>query len=806
MLYSTLFSILFFSVCIVSLVSGIFVLQNNHKTLTNRCYFALTVTISIWSAGFALATSAVDMATCEAWRRFSALGWGTAYSIVLHFILIITGRKALLKKWWSYLFLYLPAVITVLTFAIPSGINPVPYQLQPTEFGWVNVAEHNVWDLFFYAYYLSFMTTTLILVWRWGKDSSDLKVKSQARIIFLSFMSAVVLATITDVLLSSTHAKLPQMAPIVTLIPIMALYYTIKKYGFIISEGTDNRTSYTNIVVCVILYSILIFSLRNVSIATNMTTFLSLEVSSFRGILTQLQMLISLYLVLKENKPGLITAVLLNTISIFGSTVFMINNKTTASLPGIISYLGVLMIMALITNYKRKVANNIEEIYNQRRILEKSKENLYHMAYYDSLTGLPNKDLFVERLEQAIHLAKGNDSFIGVALIDLDSFKSVNDTLGHTIGDMVLRQMANRLSSCLREEDTIARFGGDEFLIMIDSIHKTKDINEISNKIMGVFKTPIIIQDVEFFISASAGVAVFPVDGENSETLIKNADIAMYSAKSKGKNQCVYSSSGMKNDVTKMVKLTNSLYRALDKNELFLHYQPQVKAETQEIIGFEALLRWNNDEYGTVTPDVFIPIAEQTGLIRSIGLWIVEQACLQHKRFREIYDKDFLISINLSLVQLKDPKITDKITRILNNTQTDAKNIQIEITESTTFYEEPFVLQRLKDIKDLGISIAIDDFGTGYSSFSRLRTFPIDLIKIDMDFVRGISSKSKKDRAIIKSIIQIAKNLEIEVLAEGVETEKQFRYLKNKACDKIQGYYFYRPMSANEIESILKLL
>jgi EAL domain-containing protein (putative c-di-GMP-specific phosphodiesterase class I) len=346
-------------------------------------------------------------------------------------------------------------------------------------------------------------------------------------------------------------------------------------------------------------------------------------------------------------------------------------------------------------------------------------------------------------------------------------------------------------------------FGGDEFLILIKNIKSYDELKKVTSRIMDVFEEPMVVQDIEYFITASAGVSVYPVDGENSETLIKNADIAMYRAKTCGKNQCIYCSPMIKDETITKMKLTNSLYRALDRNELYLNYQPQISAETQEIIGFEALLRWNNKEHGLVSPNIFIPMAEQTGLIRQIGLWTIKTACEDFKSFKKCYDKDIILSINLSIEQLKDNNIAEKINKILFDTETDAKDIQIEITESIAFNEDPNILQRLKDIRNLGIKISINDFGKGYSSFNRLKTFPIDLLKIDMDFVRGITAPSKKDRAIIKSIIQIAKNLNIEVLAEGVETKEQYTYLKYNGCDMIQGYYFYKPMPANEIESLI---
>jgi EAL domain-containing protein (putative c-di-GMP-specific phosphodiesterase class I) len=355
-----------------------------------------------------------------------------------------------------------------------------------------------------------------------------------------------------------------------------------------------------------------------------------------------------------------------------------------------------------------------------------------------------------------------------------------------------------------KKEDTIARFGGDEFLILVTNINELEELNRITDSLMSVFNDYIYIQGIEYFMTASVGVAVYPIDGEDPETLIKNADIAMYQAKNTGKNQCIYCSPAMKVETMRKMKLTNSLYRALDRNELYLYYQPLIKVDTQEIMGFEALLRWNNKEYGLVSPDVFIPIAEQTGLIRPIGLWVVKTACEHVKAFSNCYDNDIFVSINLSIEQLKDSHIAEKIGKILCDTGVNSKNIQIEITESIAFNEEPYILQRLRDIRSLGISISIDDFGKGYSSFSRLKTFPVDLLKIDMDFVRGINSESQKDKAIIKSIIQIAKNLRMKVLAEGVETEEQYTYLRANGCDIIQGYYFYKPMPASEIERINK--
>ena len=802
MQYTTVFSILFITSYYFD-GSGILVLLNNHKASANQCFFAMIIAINIWSLGLAFATIASDVVTCEIWRRFSAIGWGSAYAIILHFIIIISDFGKPQKKWWFYFLLYLPAVASVLAFAIPTGINKEPYRLVNTEFGWVNVAGYSIWDWIFYVYYFGYIITSLVLLYGWGKKSSDINVKKQSRIILLSFVLALIIATFTDVIMNSYSAQLPQMAPIVMLIPIIAIYHTITKHGFIVMKSDDKRGSSINLMITVILYVVFTFFLLGLTIKDNTSQFLTLGLIPIRGVITQIQMLILIYLVIVENKSGLIAAVILNTTSIIGTIIFIIRYKTTESIPGMVSYLAAYLIIILIASYKKKTAEHIAEINNQRISIEESEKKLYRMAYYDALTGLPNKEMLTYSLNCAIEATKRNAGLIGVIYIDLDNFKSVNDTMGHSAGDTVLKQMASRLSSCLRGEDTVSRFGGDEFLMMVGNIKNPDDLKIITDRIMAVFKHPFSVQDIEYFITASVGVAVYPYDGEDSETLIKNADIATYSAKSNGKNMCVYCTTDMKNDIMQKLRLTNSMYRALDRNEFFLNYQPQIKAETKEIIGFEALLRWRNNEFGMIRPDVFIPIAEQTGLIRSIGLWVFKTACEQFKIFESIFSKELCMSINLSLEQLKDNNIADKKHRIISEVGVDPNKLEIEITESTVFNEDPSVLQRLKDIKSLGLSISIDDFGKGYSSMSRLKTFPIDSLKIDMDFVHGISSKSQKDQALIYSIIQLAKSLNIAVVAEGVETEEQFIYLKENGCDMIQGYYFYKPMAASDIESLL---
>lgn len=433
----------------------------------------------------------------------------------------------------------------------------------------------------------------------------------------------------------------------------------------------------------------------------------------------------------------------------------------------------------------------------------KADKEIEYMAYYDNLTGIPNRFLFKDRVENAISLAERNEKCISIMFMDLDDFKSVNDTMGHDGGDHLLKEVSNRLSKTIRKTDTLARFGGDEFVILLNNIDKHSDILNIADNIMGVFSRPFTIKGQEFFITSSCGIAIYPMDGEDSKTLVKNADMAMYEAKNTGKNQYFLCSSYTQEEVEKSTKLSNDLYRALERNELSIHYQPQVNLINKEISGVEALLRWNHPEYGMISPGVFIPLAEKNGLINNIGEWVLKTACNQNKSWQKRGFKHLQMAVNLSAVQFMNENIARDIERILLETKLDPKYLELEITESIAIKETDYVINVLNKLKKIGVSIAIDDFGTQYSSLSRLKILPIDRIKIDIEFIQGIE-KNEKDQAITRVIINLAKSLGMDVIAEGVETAPQLKFLKEKVCDYVQGYYYYKPMPADEIEKILK--
>jgi diguanylate cyclase (GGDEF)-like protein len=431
-----------------------------------------------------------------------------------------------------------------------------------------------------------------------------------------------------------------------------------------------------------------------------------------------------------------------------------------------------------------------------------SEKKISYMAYYDALTGLANRTYFGLQLDKMIEIARRKNKLIGVLFFDLDEFKSVNDTMGHDSGDQLLKEISNRLSQTTRKTDSVCRFGGDEFLIILPMMENIEEIESAAENMMKAFKAPTRIKEQEFFVTASCGIAVYPLDGTCSEMLIKSADMAMYEAKGNGKNSYSFWTPVMKEAVQEKMKLTNDLYRAIEQEEFILYYQPQVHIESGRIIGLEALIRWQHPERGLISPGLFIPLAEQTGLIHKMGEWVLKTACAQNKEWQEKGYDPGVMAVNLSVEQFRGNRLIEVIEKALEESGLDPKFLELEITESVAIKEPNYIVKMLRDMKALGVSISIDDFGTEYSSLSRLKELPIDRLKLAMEFVRGIDM-GEKDEAIAVVIINLAKSLGMRVIAEGVEKETQLNFLKSRVCDEVQGFYFYHPMPADEVEKIL---
>lgn len=438
------------------------------------------------------------------------------------------------------------------------------------------------------------------------------------------------------------------------------------------------------------------------------------------------------------------------------------------------------------------------------KALTENEERICYIAYHDYLTGLPNRMLLIDRLNQVIALSRRHELYAAVLFLDLNRFKYINDTLGHPAGDGMLREVAERLRGSLRVTDTIARLGGDEFTIVLQDVQKIENVIHVVEKVFSALSEPFSINGYEFFVTASVGISVFPDDGEDSETLLKNADIAMYRAKDEGiGNHYVLYTPSMNEWTHERLRVEGMLRKALERGEFLLHYQPQVALNSGEITGVEALVRWREPERGLIPPGEFIVVAEDTGLIIPLGEWILRNACMANKAWQDKGLKPSTVAVNLSLRQFKQKDFVGAVARILKETQLDPQCLELELTESILMENAEATIDILRALKEVGIRLTIDDFGTGYSSLEYLRRMPIDMLKIAMPFVRDIA-KSPDDASIVTAIINMAHCLNLEVIAEGVETAEQLALLRSLGCDKIQGFLVSRPVPPAEIEEFLK--
>ncbi len=446
--------------------------------------------------------------------------------------------------------------------------------------------------------------------------------------------------------------------------------------------------------------------------------------------------------------------------------------------------------------------------------LQRAEERIRQLAFIDSLTQLPNRELFKDRLNAALNLAKRHGRHAGLLFLDLDHFKRINDTLGHSVGDLLLQATAERLKLSLRDSDTvsrtevddwdetIARLGGDEFILLLPEVQHGEDVAVVAERIRTNLSQPLVLAGHEVFVTPSIGIAIFPEDGDDPETLLKNADMAMYLAKRQGRNLYRFYDATLNEAALKRLTMENQLRKAIEQNDLSIHYQPQLDLPSGRISGVEALLRWHNPILGPVSPVDFIPLAEETGLIIPIGEWVLRTACQQAKAWRDQGIDLQRMAVNISVLQFVQPSFPGLVERVLEEAGLEPSALELEITESLLMKDPEGATHILQSLKKLGVQLAIDDFGTGYSSLSRLRQLPLDRLKIDKAFVREVNSQPD-DAAIATAVIAMAESMGLRVIAEGVESEAQLRFLKSKHCDEVQGYYLSRPLPVGEVATML---
>lgn len=456
-----------------------------------------------------------------------------------------------------------------------------------------------------------------------------------------------------------------------------------------------------------------------------------------------------------------------------------------------------------------KIIGTLQDITS----LKRSEQELAYYTYYDTLTDLPNRRLFIEQLETAIARARHKQQSLTLMFIDLDHFKHINDTYGHQVGDALLCEAASRIKDCLRDadliavskdkDDRVARFAGDEFTVMLTNIYNVDVLANIAQRIVAKFEKSFDIKEHNVFSTVSIGIALFPEDGDNVQVLMQHADVAMNHAKELGRNNYQFFSAEMNDYLYERLQMEQDLRQALERNEFLLFYQPQIDVQTKQIIGFEALLRWLHPVKGLLGPLVFIDVAEKTGLIIAIGEWVLNQACLQTRGWQQQFDVQWRVSVNLSAMQFNQQLLLEQVGQSLNNSGLPAASLELEITETAMLKDVMETIPLLNALKAMGVGLAIDDFGTGYSSLSYLKNFPINTLKIDKSFVDEIVD-NPKDAAIARTIVQLADNLGLRTIAEGVESIAQIDMLTTMGCKELQGYYYSKPLPAGEIERLLE--
>lgn len=1023
----------FFFSGIISMMLGSYCLFMAPGNIRNRLFFILCLAIGVWGIGFSMAVNAPNEAVCLFWRRFSALGWGPMYAVLLHFAMVfpISGMREEENshpKWNRILpLLYLPALLMIYLFAVSPQIAPSQYQLVKTTLGWTNVPLNNHWDWIFNIYYSTYLIAAMFLIGRVGFRNPDRNTRTQARVIVISFLSAFALGTATDIIGNAILPEaIPQLAPIILLIPIAAIHFSILTHGFlnpkhkehtesILTKETQNRV-YTMLSICLFLgapvsytvqylyygdwYSPIssslfilflggcILALRRLQTRDSLKdsllialVFLTIPTfilifKPFGGVTIWAFSFLFLFIsVLFTRKMVLIAF----SVSMLGTEILIwILQPEVALVLDEVDYVGRIAILCLgiwiaygvnalyvkrlqqntrqlqlqkflsevssdfigvdvdnlrpkmqwvsrllgklygldriclfhletdtsaitcedlwtgsrlqpsvlkaidgpihgtcqitqelnrkdslmvsnlergtplsasrqtddqasdsgITGVLRRwqissyLAVSIAESPGRRSVLfylsQKPKESwseeeerilrmvsrffheatrktaadqeIHQMAYYDQLTGLPNKRLMQDRLNQAVALARRTGQKIVVMSLDIDTFRTVNDVIGHSRGDQLLCRIAGRMSTSVRHSDTVSRVGGDEFVVLLTHVDPDANAAQLAEKMLQVIHEPIPFESQEYQFSASIGVSEFPSDGLDDESLLRHADMALHQAMEMGKNRFVVCSTALKEDALRTLRLTNSLYHALDRGELYLHYQPQIDVVTGKLDGLEALVRWMHPEHGFVSPAAFIPIAEQTGVIHDLGDWVLRSACQQAMMWQSAGHPAVCVAVNVSARQLRSRRFVEWIRTCLSETGLPADLLEIEITESVAMDKTDEVVTYLEDIQALGVKIAIDDFGTHYSSLSRLKRLPIDRLKIDKQFIDELE-ENEKDRAIVRTIVNLAHNLKLKVIAEGVEAAGQADILRDAGCDAIQGYFYGKPMSVAALEA-----
>ncbi len=777
------FSLLLVILSVTYIFMGYKVLKADKKSLLNRLFFALNVSLVIWSFGSASYISAQDKTACIIWYKIGSVGFYFLVSIIIHFFLLFAKKNTLLKNWWVYIIIYLPGIIFSY-MEITVGFYVKEYIKGSN--GWIAIAQtDSMWFWAAVAYTVIYICASAFISFRLYRTTIIQNERKQAKVLFITAIASLFAGLAIMVSVAIMKLDIPDIVSISGAIWSVGIFYAIVRYRLLaMTPSLIAENLFQTIIDMVILTDP-----NGLILTVNPETQRLLGYSQ-KDLIGE-----SLDRLFLTNTASNNTSVseLLDMCPVRNMETFIIS-KNGRKIPIILSIsecrynddkIGYVLVSKDVTEYKL------------------AEEKIQYLATHDSLTGLPNRLMLTQLLDHAIQTAKQHNQKLAVFLIDLDRFKMINDTKGHNAGDLLLQEIGIRYRQILSEADVVSRQGGDEFVILIEDVRELKDLEIAANNILASTYEPVVLMGNECRVTASIGISIYPEDGEDGSMLIKHADIAMYHAKEEGKNNFQFYSKDIHSRSTGRLAIETNLRYALERGELSLHYQAKVDFKTSMITGVEALLRWQNPLLGPVTPTQFIPVAEETGLIIPIGKWVLNTACAQNVAWQEQGLPKVCMSVNLSLRQFTDNDLINDIESALKNSGMEPGLLELEITESIVMSDPLKMMDVLLRIKRIGVQLAIDDFGTGYSSLAQLKHFPIDTLKIDRSFIRNIPDNDK-DKAITHAIIAMGETLGLTVVAEGVETIEQMNYLKEQSCDEMQGYYFSRPVEPDKFADLLR--
>jgi diguanylate cyclase (GGDEF)-like protein/PAS domain S-box-containing protein len=788
------------------LTIGLLAYQMDRQNKTNKVFLWNCFALAWWAFMYSLMVSAPSSQLAALYRSISSFAWCILYCCLLHFVFMVSKNYRFIDKWWKVYLLYMPGIICSFVYLVSPNTkeNFVPSK---SGLGWVYISNAKsssvIFDRCFDTYCFIYLLFTILVLYNWRKNTKIKREKKQATVILGSMSIIALLGFCTDLILPQIQfAVLPPVSVILTTVPMATIFFAMNRYNFLNLSPQNLALEFV--------------SIMNEGLIVLNEEYQILQIN--RGALEMLQYSEA------EIKGNVITKILpdignLKHIATQYSIKTCLKNKQNQSIPVLLSYSilydkfgdrnGVVMIFQDISEIN-KIQEDLEEkvselekaniALNNEIIMRKEAERrIAALAYYDPLTGLPNRRYLSEKVNQ-IKMSKDKNQSYAILSLDLDKFKNINDTLGHQAGDELLKKVAERLLTLDSEVNTVARMGGDEFLVLSQNVSDRKYLEAIAKQIIAMIHEPFFIFGQQINITTSVGISTYPDAGEEIAEVIKSADIALYKAKEMGKNKYVICTPSLKSQIVEERNLTEQLNYALERKEFEILYQPEINTATNSIIGFEALLRWNHPTLGQIEPSKFLQIAEKTGQIIQIGEWVLYTACKQNKIWQDNGLITVPVSVNLSEKQLLKKDFVAQVNHILEEIGLEPRYLVLEIKQSAIMKENTFILETLEKIKNSDINISIDDFGKKYTSFAYLKALPIDRIKIAREFLNHMDHL---DASIIQSIVKYLHILDFDVMATGAETEKQIDFLKRVNCHEIQGYYYYKPMTVSEIEKML---